>query len=476
MFTAVYYAGWYTKFYTPERLGIALAGALIFPVLFTFSALVRGARRRSEILPVDLALTAAAVAAAVGQAWVLLAPAHETPLAFTLIGVTVFGLGVLRVMRARRMSTAAAEETMLLVSAVPLALLVPALLKAEGAVIGWAFAAAAFATVGGSARRLALFALAGACLLASWVAGSDAGVEHSGYFRVIANPVFLAWCALVAACFYTGARFRAALGPRQGGLGMLGAGVQVFAVAAFLGLLSYEAVAWFNGQKSTLHFLDSDGRNALSDYQTAVLAILWALYPWIYLWGARARPWLWRAAAVHYAVLGVGFLWLLACLHAQPAMYFLNFSLAACALFPAMVFVTARRFAPGNPAAARGLELYGHALALALLTTEIVGNPILREWAPKHYYWIKMALVSVGWALWGVGMVGWGIKRSRISWRWFGLILLGVTVIKVFTVDLVEARDLWRVLSFAALGGLLLVCSYAYIRREARRRSECEGN
>jgi len=49
-------------------------------------------------------------------------------------------------------------------------------------------------------------------------------------------------------------------------------------------------------------------------------------------------------------------------------------------------------------------------------------------------------------------------------------------VIKVFTVDLVEARDLWRVLSFAALGGLLLVCSYAYIRREARRRSECEGN
>ncbi len=468
-FTAVYYAGWYAKFYAPERLGIALAGALGFPALFALSALASGAWRRREIWLGDLVLAAIAVVAAVGQSWVLLVTAHRMPLGFTLIGCAAFALGMLWVVRARGMRTAAAEETMLLVSAAPLALLVPALLKAEGAVIGWSLAAAVLAAIGGGARRLAMFALAGACLWAAWRAGMSARVAHSGYFIVIANPVFLAWFTAAAACFFTGARFSAAARPRRG-LCLLGAGVQVLASAAFLCLLTYEAIAWFSG----LRTLPGADAAALRDYQTATLAALWALYPWIYLWRAAARPKLWQWAAVHYAALGLFFLLLLLRLHARAALPLLNICFAAGALFPAMAFVTARRFAPGNRQATRAFEIYGHVLVLALLTAEFGGCLMFREWAPVHHRWIRLALVSVVWAGYAAGLVWRGIARSTAAWRWLGLILLGATAIKVLTVDLAEVRQLWRVLSFAVLGVLLLACSYAYIRYEARRRSQCE--
>ena len=45
-----------------------------------------------------------------------------------------------------------------------------------------------------------------------------------------------------------------------------------------------------------------------------------------------------------------------------------------------------------------------------------------------------------------------------------GLLLLGITLIKVFTVDLAQVHTGYRVLSFVALGLLLLATSVLYGR------------
>ena len=53
--------------------------------------------------------------------------------------------------------------------------------------------------------------------------------------------------------------------------------------------------------------------------------------------------------------------------------------------------------------------------------------------------------------------------------RLAGLALLGAAVLKVFAYDLAELDEIFRVLSFVALGLLLLTGAFAYQRLRAGR-------
>lgn len=74
------------------------------------------------------------------------------------------------------------------------------------------------------------------------------------------------------------------------------------------------------------------------------------------------------------------------------------------------------------------------------------------------------ALLSAFWALTGLGGLVYGLLRDQRRWRLAGLSLLLLTVAKVFVYDLAALDSLYRVLSFIALGLLLLAGAYAYQR------------
>jgi uncharacterized membrane protein len=76
--------------------------------------------------------------------------------------------------------------------------------------------------------------------------------------------------------------------------------------------------------------------------------------------------------------------------------------------------------------------------------------------------------LSVLWALIGVATLTWGLARSRPDARISGLALLAVVTVKVFVVDLAALDVAYRVLSFVALGILLLGAAYLYRRLEGR--------
>jgi hypothetical protein len=73
-------------------------------------------------------------------------------------------------------------------------------------------------------------------------------------------------------------------------------------------------------------------------------------------------------------------------------------------------------------------------------------------------------LLSAFWALTGLGAVVYGLMRDVRRFRLGGLTLLALAVAKVYTYDLAELEELARVLSFIALGLLLLVGAFAYQR------------
>ncbi|HLJ78489.1 MAG TPA: DUF2339 domain-containing protein, partial [Acidobacteriaceae bacterium] len=57
-----------------------------------------------------------------------------------------------------------------------------------------------------------------------------------------------------------------------------------------------------------------------------------------------------------------------------------------------------------------------------------------------------------------------GFWKRTAFLRWQGLVLLALAIAKVFTVDVSELSQGYRILSFLGLGALLLAVSFVYQR------------
>ena len=77
-------------------------------------------------------------------------------------------------------------------------------------------------------------------------------------------------------------------------------------------------------------------------------------------------------------------------------------------------------------------------------------------------------LLSAFWSATGLAAVVYGLVRDDKRLRLGGLALLGLAAAKVIVYDLKELDEIYRVLSFVALGLLLLAGAFAYqrIRKE----------
>ncbi|HEY8133755.1 MAG TPA: DUF2339 domain-containing protein, partial [Thermoanaerobaculia bacterium] len=72
---------------------------------------------------------------------------------------------------------------------------------------------------------------------------------------------------------------------------------------------------------------------------------------------------------------------------------------------------------------------------------------------------------SALWMLYGAALMIVGFRRRNAFLRWLALILIGLTVAKVFLYDLSALVRIYRVLSFLALGVLLLAISFVYQKK-----------
>jgi uncharacterized membrane protein len=77
-------------------------------------------------------------------------------------------------------------------------------------------------------------------------------------------------------------------------------------------------------------------------------------------------------------------------------------------------------------------------------------------------------LLSAYWSLLGFGSLLFGLLRDDRRFRFAGFALLAVAIAKVFLFDLSTLESIYRVLSFIALGLLLLAAAFAYQRIRER--------
>jgi uncharacterized membrane protein len=82
--------------------------------------------------------------------------------------------------------------------------------------------------------------------------------------------------------------------------------------------------------------------------------------------------------------------------------------------------------------------------------------------------------LSLVWAIYGGAMLAFGHVRQKRTLRLLALALLAATTLKVFFFDLAELEKFYRIVSFIALGLVLLAVSFLYQQRQRRAR-EAEG-
>jgi uncharacterized membrane protein len=142
-------------------------------------------------------------------------------------------------------------------------------------------------------------------------------------------------------------------------------------------------------------------------------------------------------------------------------------------LIPAACCLAAWRLSPRDEAAGEaspvlraihatlGLALVFAWLNLAVLDVFSTGAHLELGRVSSQAYDLS---TSVVWALFGVGLLVIGLRRSAGALRWASLAIILVTAGKVFLYDLANLRDLYRVAALGGLAATLLVISMVYQR------------
>lgn len=107
-----------------------------------------------------------------------------------------------------------------------------------------------------------------------------------------------------------------------------------------------------------------------------------------------------------------------------------------------------------------GWEIHSFWWDLQYRATRFTGN-----WTLLHDYRMYAQFTySALFMLFGAVLLALGFWRRTAFLRWQGLVLLAVAIAKVFTVDVSQLSQGYRILSFLGLGALLLAVSFVYQR------------
>jgi uncharacterized membrane protein len=151
-----------------------------------------------------------------------------------------------------------------------------------------------------------------------------------------------------------------------------------------------------------------------------------------------------------------------------PALPFLNIQwlsrvLVAVSLWIGAYWMSAVHDRPAGGDGWRGflrfLETVGHVILVALLIVEV------NSWISSSRIlspFMRFGIVSALWSMQALILIGIGLKTRSQYRRITGFVLFGITVSKVLAIDMAILQPVYRILSFAATGVLLIVAAYLY--------------
>lgn len=356
----------------------------------------------------------------------------------------------------------------------------------------WCVYSGAMALIG-FAKRVPLLRWAAMPLLA--LAAAKALLYDARYYAapgrlLVFNPVFAAFAILtatMAVLYWQYGRARLARQPGEDDAGKAGewetippvllAGANLFALIG----LSLEVNGYFTAK---LAVEEAERAAAVAGLRRVMLTLLWSLYGAASLRIAFQRGIRWlRIGSLGVVLLAAVKVLFVDLPHAVAGRApLLNATFASFLIVIAALGYCYWQYSRAEGIAENlharivsGLLILIHLLALFALSVESEGyfSAVMRPLEHESSAWRDAILarqlwLSVIWAVYSGGMLVAGLWRRNRLLRWMALLLLGVTIVKVFLVDLSSLDQIYRVISFVVLGAILLAVSFLYQRAQKR--------
>jgi len=338
-------------------------------------------------------------------------------------------------------------------------------------------------------RRLSKPVRMGSLILLALATAKAATIDlwyyDAAWHKLLLNPTFNAFALLILAlalCVWSYARAeniaeneRAVIVPV-----LLGA-ANVLAIVA----LSAEAMGYFDRAKAQVIDQLSEEVYRLNNNQQFALSALWTIYGAAALgiatrrgrtsvrWGALI---LLTIATVKIATLDAHFYdaaWHTLIFNQTFGAFALLIGALSCGVW---FYSRAENLnADERSGMLPALVASANLLAIIALSLEALGHYTVLMRAtglePARLADLKLAQqlsISVVWTVYGGAMLTVGIARRSKLLRVMALLLLGLTIFKVFLFDLSSLEKLYRIISFIVLGLILLAVSFLYQRYRQR--------
>jgi uncharacterized membrane protein len=467
--TFVLYGGWYVQFYKPAAMAPALAWLGGFYAVFLALPFVYHLVRRKRFTIERFIMALANAAFAFGFAWDMLHRDYAFSLGFVALGMAAAYLALGSIIR-RRLP----EDTPMLFGAIALTvtlltLAVPLQLHANGVLLAWAMEGPILAYLGYRFRYPPVRAFAAAVLVVAvgrLFFSDDTWPLHAGSYVLVLNRRFLTAMmvplamGLYAAVHQWQRKDSTTLDRAMKLAGALLAGLLALVIA------TVELGDWMQ---------EIHGDLAAVSGVTA----LWALGAAGYLLAGRmaraSAGWTWGAGGLVWLVAAVFGLMAFAQYAGAEHRLVLNLRFAACML----VVLAAFAYGWGIPRTRLAQENLSQTFCWVGLSAGIAGLLLLLSAEAYSYcadtidnytsaYRAGQMSVTVIWGVYAAGLLAIGFWRRVRALRLAGLGLFALAAGKLVLVDMTGVQDIYRIVSFVALGLLMVAASYLYHRLERR--------
>ncbi|HEX5731640.1 MAG TPA: DUF2339 domain-containing protein [Blastocatellia bacterium] len=494
--TALTIAAWMFRYYKPEALWLTIFFLTLFFAIFATVAVLYNIVNRRPIEWEDLVLVFANALGYFGASYDLLDDNYHGLLGLFAVLMSAFYLALGYITYRRDREDRLLVHTFLGLAFLFAVLAMPIQFDQHWVTMGWAIEGAVMTWVGLKASDrvsryagLVVFVIAAFHWLSTDVIDFSYGADAS--FIPFINRRALSCAVLVAALVCAAWLYKrfgqdVDKGERSTFMGLytIGANMLVLTIAS-LDINGYfqQLKAGAPPAEGNFNLLQSYmGWSELDNARQLVLSLLWISYGLVALAVGVMRDlaalrW-WALALLALATVKV---------MAVDSQYYsadwnalvFNYTFASFALLIIALSVSVWLYSRAERAseAERSLILpmmiiIANLAAVMALSLEAYGHferrTIAGEEAGDDSRLARQLSLSVIWTVYGGALLVLGIAKRELLLRVMALVLLAVTIVKVFLVDMASLRTIYRIISFIVLGGVLLAVSFLYQRYRQR--------
>ncbi len=457
--TSLLYQGWYRKFYASDQMIPALLFSSLFYLMFLLIPTLHGLVRRLPETTEGLTMVALNAAFSFFCYYDVLFRDNRYALGFVVLGQAILVLLLFQAWISRIGNDTRTAANLLIIAIGLVTIAIPIQLKLYGIPIAWSMEGAVLIFLGIRFRQL-ICRIAGIAALILAGGGLLSRLPlHTQYFTPVLNIPFGSWVLVAAMAAISGTLLSKDGENRDVWHRAIKATATLYAFALTCLLLSLEVSHLWATNYPIPNF---------RVYENGSLMVLWSVIPVITTLFLKKRglgDWM----PVSWVCLGIGALVMF------EGLFHYNLSspwlLVNAACEPKLVFVVclwwcARLSRESNFKLAADIQaLAGHGALAILLFFE------LTRWGQySQFITPKMAvsLISAAWAAQAFSAIWIGLVARNHLLRYLGFGLFFLSVAKTVLLDMSELEKVYRIVSFAASGFLLLAAGYFYQRYSGR--------